>query len=130
MFNHARAAQPGGAQLPDMASLLPHHLASVSSFKPKAPRARIDQARATQRLSCVRMIVRVATHDAQLARRLLHAMLGEAMGAYTIDIDRRSELACLHVELERKRVPEAMALLIRTLPGAEFGTIKRLERDH
>jgi hypothetical protein len=130
MFNNTRAAQSGGARPDDMASLLPHHLASISSFKPKARRARVDASYATQRVTRVQMIVRVATPDAQLARRLLHGMLGDALGVHTIDIDRRSELACLHVALERSRVPDAMALLIRTLPGAEFGAIKRLERDH
>ncbi|WP_321878528.1 hypothetical protein [Paraburkholderia bannensis] len=77
----------------------------------------------------VQMVVRVATQDAQLARCLLHGLLGAALGVHTIDIDNRSECACLHVELERARVPDAMALLIRTLPGAEFGSIRRLDRS-
>lgn len=74
------------------------------------------------------MVVRVATRDAATARRALHLMLGSALGVHTIDIDRRHDLACLHVELERSRVGEAMALLIRTVSSAEFGTIRRLER--
>ncbi len=71
------------------------------------------------------MTVRVAPANAQLARCLLHGLLGNAMGVHSIDIDRRLELACLHVELERGRVPDAMALLIRSLPGAEFGIIRQ-----
>jgi len=129
MFNNTRAAQSGGARPHDMASLLPHRLALTSSHKPKARGARFDASYATQRAARVQMIVRVAPPDAQLGRRLLHGMLGDALGVHTIDIDRRSELACLHVALERSRVPDAMALLIRTLPGAEFGAIRQLERD-
>jgi hypothetical protein len=87
----------------------------------------VARRRTAPRLVTVQMIVRVAIRDAQLARSVLHAALGHALGIHTIDIDRRRELACLHVELERARVPEAMALLIHTLPGAEFGTIRRLE---
>ncbi|WP_156992309.1 hypothetical protein [Paraburkholderia oxyphila] len=112
-----------------MASLLPHHPASSPASMPIAPRLGMDRRRTTPRLVTVQMIVRVATRDAQLARSVLHAMLGHALGIHTIDIDRRRDLACLHVELERARVPEAMAVLIHTLPGAEFGTVRRLERS-
>lgn len=112
-----------------MASLLPHRPASASALIPIAPRLGVGKCRAAPRVITVQMIVRVATRDAQLARGVLHAMLGHALGIHTIDIDRRRELACLHVELERARVPEAMALLIRALPGAEFGSIRRLERS-
>ncbi|HEV3430779.1 MAG TPA: sugar ABC transporter permease [Paraburkholderia sp.] len=88
----------------------------------------VTKQRRTSHHVTVQMVVRVATHHAQLARCLLHGLLGDALGIHTIDIDRRRELACLHVELERARVPDAMALLIRTLPGAEFGAIRRLDR--
>jgi hypothetical protein len=77
----------------------------------------------------VQMVVRVATRDAETARRALHRMLGSALGVHTIDIDRRRDLACLHVELDRSRVGEAMALLIRTVTSAEFGTIRLLDRS-
>lgn len=84
--------------------------------------------RAAPQAPTVQMVVRVATRDAETARRALHFMLGSALGIHTVDIDRRSDLACLHVELERTRVGEAMALLIRTVSCAEFGTIRKLER--
>lgn len=112
-----------------MASLLSHRLPSSAAPLTIAPRQDALSRRTAPRLATVQMIVRVATRDAQLARGVLHAMLGHALGIHTIDIDHRNELACLHVELERARVPEAMALLIRTLPGAEFGTVRRLERS-
>jgi hypothetical protein len=83
---------------------------------------------AAQRVPTVQMVVRVATREAEAARRALHRMLGNALGIHTIDIDRRNDLACLHVELERARVGEAMALLIRTVSSAEFGTIRLMER--
>ncbi|QGZ64435.1 hypothetical protein [Paraburkholderia acidisoli] len=76
----------------------------------------------------VQLVVRVPTRDAQLARCTLHGLLGAALGVHTIDIDRRCGLACLHVELERRRVAEAMALLMRTLSYAEFGRIRQLDR--
>src|SRR5215472_4527239 len=123
MFNNTCAAQSGGARSANMASLLPHHLPSSSVSKSRTLRVPTEKRRTTPRLTTVQMIVRVATCDAQLARRVLHGLLGHALGVHTIDIDRRRELACLHVELERTRVPDAMALLIRSLPGAEFGTI-------
>jgi hypothetical protein len=106
-----------------MASLLPHHLAATLRIAPRA-----QPARPIHHVT-VQLAVRVATRDAQLARCLLHGLLGHALGVHTIDIDRSRDLACLHVELERARVPEAMALLIRTLPGAEFGAIRRLDRS-
>ncbi len=112
-----------------MASLLPHHLASTLRIAPRATRmARAQQSKPIRHVT-VQMAVRVATRDAQLARCLLHGLLGRALGVHTIDFDRSRDLACLHVELERARVPDAMALLIRTLPGAEFGTIRRLDRS-
>ncbi|TAM05066.1 MAG: hypothetical protein EPN70_09650 [Paraburkholderia sp.] len=84
--------------------------------------------RVAPRVITVQMIVRVATSEAESARRALHRMLGSALGVHTVDIDRRHDLACLHVELDRARVGEAMALLIRTVSRAEFGAIRRLER--
>jgi hypothetical protein len=78
--------------------------------------------------STAQMVVRVATRDAELARRALHRMLGSALGVHTIDIDRRRDLACLHVELDRARVGEAMSVLIRTVESAEFGAVRLLER--
>jgi hypothetical protein len=129
MFNNTCAALPPGARSAEMASLLPHHVPSSSMSSSRALRVPTEKRRTAPRLPNVQMIVRVATCDAQLARRVLHGMLGQALGVHTIDIDRRRELACLHVELERARVPDAMALLIRSLPGAEFGAIRRLERS-
>lgn len=77
----------------------------------------------------LQLVVRVPTRDAQLARRMLHGLLGAELGVHTIDIDRRCDLACLHVELDRRRMAEAMALLMRTLPSAEFGRVRQLERQ-
>lgn len=112
-----------------MASLLPHQLVSSPRIAPRVPRAALAQQPRPSHHVTVQMVVRVAMHDARLARCLLHGLLGDALGIHTIDIDHRRELACLHVELERARVPDAMALLIRTLSGAEFGTIRRLDRS-
>ncbi|MFP6560516.1 hypothetical protein WJ542_19770 [Paraburkholderia sp. B3] len=99
---------------------------SIASPLAKAP-ARASRHAAAARVS-VQMVVRVAPRDAETARRALHRMLGSALGIHTIDIDRRRDLACLHIELERTRVSEAMAVLIRTVTSAEFGTIRLLER--
>ncbi|WP_322093795.1 hypothetical protein [Paraburkholderia bannensis] len=112
-----------------MASLFPHRSDSSHTLVPRAPRATLTKQNGPSRHVTVQMVVRVATQDAQLARCLLHGLLGAALGVHTIDIDNRSECACLHVELERARVPDAMALLIRTLPGAEFGAIRRVDRS-
>lgn len=112
-----------------MASLLPQYLSSSLKIAPRSPRMARAQPATPVRHVTVQMVVRVATRDAQLARCLLHGLLGHALGVHTIDIDHRRDLACLHVELERARVPDAMALLIRTLPGAEFGAIRRMDRN-
>ncbi|WP_322031206.1 hypothetical protein [Paraburkholderia sp. J76] len=82
---------------------------------------------ATQRKT-VQLVVRVPTREAQLARCTLHGLIGGALGVHTIDIDRRRDVACLHVELDRRRVAEAMTLLMRTLSCAEFGSVRGLDR--
>jgi hypothetical protein len=102
-------------------------LRSVATPLVKTP-ARASRHAAAARAS-VQMVVRVATRDAETARRALHRMLGSALGVHTIDIDRRRDLACLHVELERTRVGEAMSVLIRTVTSAEFGAVRLVERN-
>jgi hypothetical protein len=125
MFNDSRGALvPGsGAHLLQMQSFQTHQTAQSI---PK-PLVRVSR-QAAPRAPTVQMVVRVATGEAGVARRALHRMLGSALGVHTIDIDRRRDVACLHVELERARVGEAMTLLIRTVSSAEFGTVRRLER--
>lgn len=125
MFNDRRGAPSpgGGAQLFQMQTFQTHQAAKTLS----KPVVRVSR-QAAPRVATVQMVVRVATSEAGLARRALHRMLGSALGVHTIDIDRRRDVACLHVELERARVGEAMALLIRTVSRAEFGTVRRLER--
>jgi hypothetical protein len=103
-------------------------LQSVVAPLAKAPVRAASRHAAAARAS-VQMVVRVATRDAETARRALHRMLGSALGVHTIDIDRRRDLACLHVELERTRVGEAMSVLIRTVTSAEFGTVRLVERN-
>ncbi|WP_322042202.1 hypothetical protein [Paraburkholderia sp. J67] len=129
MFNNRCA--PRGACPDHMASFLPNRFTASHTVTPRAPRPKTPaKRRAPSALATVQMTVRVATRDAQLARCLLHGLLGHTLGVHTIDIDRRRDLACLHVELEHARVPDVMALLIRSLPGAEFGAIRRLDRNH
>jgi hypothetical protein len=125
VFNDRRAALAlsVGAQRLPMQPLQSYQAAkSVSK-----PHVRVNRE-AAPHAPTVQMVVRVATGEAGTARRALHRMLGSALGIHTIDIDRRRDVACLHVELERTRVGEAMALLIRTVSSAEFGTVRRLER--
>jgi hypothetical protein len=125
MFNDRRGAlSPGsGAQLFQMQSFQTHQTAKTIL----KPVVRVSR-QVAPRVATVQMVVRVATGEAGVARRALHRMLGSALGVHTIDIDRRRDVACLHVELERARVGEVMALLIRTVSSAEFGTVRRLER--
>ncbi|WP_185218897.1 hypothetical protein [Paraburkholderia dinghuensis] len=118
-----RAALSGSAQLLEM-----HPFQTCRAAKPvSTPLVRVSHC-AAPREPTVQMVVRVATRDAGTARRALHRMLGSTIGVHTIDIDRRRDVACLHVELARDRVGEAMTLLIRTVSSAEFGTVRRLER--
>lgn len=126
MFNDRRGALApgGGVQLIQMQSFQTHQPAKSIS----TPLVSVIR-RARAPAATVQMVVRVATGEAGVARRALHRMLGSALGVHTIDIDRRRDVACLHVELERARVGEAMALLIRTVSSAEFGTVRRLERN-
>ena len=99
---------------------------SVATPRPVSS-VRNSRHSATHRAT-VQLVVRVPTSEAQLARCTLHGLVGGALGVHTIDIDRCSDLACLHVELDRRRVAEAMALLMRTLSCAEFGSVRRLGR--
>lgn len=114
-----------------MASLVSQENSSTSSRRAAAKRPIItlrSRTRATAQPSTVQLVVRVATRDAQLARCALHGLLGAALGVHTIDIDRRTDLACLHIEVDRRRVADAMTLLMRTIASAEFGTVRQLDR--
>jgi len=114
-----------------MPSLVSQGSSSRASRSTATPRPILSLRNARQpapQRATVQLVVRVPTREAQLARCTLHSLLGCALGVHTIDIDHRRDLACLHVELDRRRVAEAMALLMRTLSGAEFGTVRRLER--
>ncbi|WP_322014784.1 hypothetical protein [Paraburkholderia sp. J12] len=144
MFNSPRTTRYGSARTQQMQTLQTHRAARalsklISNTHSKAgprpvsaqraqPAFRASRQAAPCLSTTVQMVVRVATRDAELARRALHRMLGSALGVHTIDIDRRRDLACLHVELDRTRVGEAMSVLIRTVESAEFGTIRQLER--
>jgi hypothetical protein len=116
VFNSSVPPEKGGVRATRMPSLVSPVL-SLRNARQSAPRH-----------TTVQLVVRVPTREAQLARCTLHGLVGDALGVHTIDIDRRSDLACLHVELDRRRVAEAMALLMRTLSCAEFGSVRRLER--
>jgi len=114
--------------MPSLVSQGSSSQASRSTAKPRPILSLRNARQPAPHRATVQLVVRVPTHEAQLARCTLHGLLGSALGVHTIDIDRRSDLACLHVELDRRRVAEAMALLMRTLSCAEFGTVRRLER--
>lgn len=104
---------------------------SLSAAAPRtvlSPRDSCKPLHPATHRTTVQLVVRVPVSEAQLARCTLHGLVGSALGVHTIDIDRRSDLACLHVELDRRRVAEAMALLMRTLSCAEFGAVRQLDR--
>lgn len=114
-----------------MPSLVSQGRSSRGSRPAAAPRPILtlrNAREAAPHRTTVQLVVRVPTREAQLARCTLHSLVGSALGVHTIDIDRRRDLACLHVELDRRRVADAMALLMRTLSCAEFGALRRLER--
>ncbi|CAN0622295.1 Sugar ABC transporter permease [Burkholderia multivorans] len=75
------------------------------------------------------MSIRVSTAQLIEARRTLHQALGPALHVYTAIIDNRTGRACLQLELSRARVSQAMSSIMRVLPEAEFGTIRRSARE-
>ncbi len=62
-------------------------------------------------------------------RRALHREIGPALSLYTASIDNLTGRACLQLELARARVSTAMSSIMRLLPEAEFGPIRRPRRS-
>ncbi len=70
------------------------------------------------------MSIRVGTGELATARRALHRALGPKLDIYTAVIDNRNGCVTLQLELAAGRVPDAMAIIMNTLPEAEFGLIR------
>jgi hypothetical protein len=66
----------------------------------------------------------LATGELATARRALHRALGPNLDIYTAVIDNRNGCVTLQIELAAGRVPDAMAIIMSTLPEAEFGSIR------
>ncbi|KGS06029.1 hypothetical protein [Burkholderia sp. ABCPW 111] len=77
----------------------------------------------------VLMSIRVGTDNLTTVRRELHRVLGSALDIYTAVIDNKTGQACLELELASTRVQDAMSSIMRILPEAEFGKIRRSARD-
>ncbi|AOJ70865.1 MULTISPECIES: hypothetical protein [Burkholderia] len=75
------------------------------------------------------MSIRVGTDNLTTVRRELHRVLGSALDLYTAVIDNKTGQACLELELASTRVQDAMSSIMRILPEAEFGKIRRSARD-
>jgi hypothetical protein len=82
------------------------------------------RARVNNRDNAVLMSIRVATGELATARRALHRALGPNLDIYTAVIDNRNGCVTLQIELAAGRVPDAMAIIMSTLPEAEFGSIR------
>lgn len=77
----------------------------------------------------VTLTVRVGISDAALARRALQQLPGAASDlCVVVDLDRKRDVACLHVELDGRQVGAAMSLLMHALPSGEFGPVRHLAR--
>jgi len=77
----------------------------------------------------VLMSIRISTAQLIDARRTLHQALGPNLHVYTAVIDNKTGRACLQLELSRARVSQAMSSIMRVLPEAEFGTIRRAAHE-
>src|ERR1700731_820819 len=86
----------------------------------------ISEARAKENNGnhAVSMSIRVATGELATARRALHRALGPNLDIYTAVIDNRNDRVTLQIELAAGRVPDAMAIIMNTVPEAEFGSIR------
>lgn len=59
-------------------------------------------------------------------RRTLHHVLGHDLDVYAAVIDKKRNCAALQLFLHARRVHQAMTLIMRALPEAEFGAIRPL----
>jgi hypothetical protein len=86
----------------------------------------ISEARAKDKTRdhAVSMSIRVATGELATARCALHRALGPNLDIYTAIIDNRNGCVTLQLELAARRVPDAMAIIMNTVPEAEFGSIR------
>jgi hypothetical protein len=100
-----------------------HVLRSTTVGKGAPARTGVDETG-----HAVLMAIRVDTGQLADVRRVLQKLLGPNLDIYTAVIDNKNGRACLQLELAAERVPEAMSLIMRTLPEAEFGSIRRSPR--
>ena len=80
----------------------------------------------------VLMSIRVDAGRMRMVREALHRALGSAVGVYVVSIDHRNARASLQVEMKPAWLHKTMAVIMRTLPEAEFGGVRpsRRELDH
>ncbi|AHI63403.1 hypothetical protein [Burkholderia thailandensis] len=110
---------------------LSFHLDPIALPSFHTPRAAARERSAPNRVRAapadyrVLMSIRVGTDNLPRVRRLLHQVLGAALDIYTAVIDTKTGQACLQLELARTSVPDAMSSIMRALPEAEFGPIRR-----
>ncbi|WP_226383389.1 hypothetical protein [Burkholderia mayonis] len=104
---------------------LPSFAASKSTVHDRSVPIRPSTSKRDHR---VLMSIRVGTENLTEVRRLLHRVLGPALDIYTAVIDNKTGQACLQLELAKACVSDAMSSIMRVLPAAEFGTIRRSAR--
>jgi len=98
---------------------------SLRSLSAAAPDNDTSRPRKDKGDHPVLMSIRVSTAQLIEARRTLHQVLGPDLHVYTAIIDNKTGRACLQLELSRACVSQAMLSIMRFLPEAEFGTIRR-----
>lgn len=85
------------------------------------PGARGAEGKDTGRVS---MSIRIASCELSTLRRTLHRVLGHDLDVYTAVIDKKRDCATLQLFLYAERVHQAMTLIMRALPEAEFGAVR------
>jgi len=77
----------------------------------------------------VLMSIRLDSRELASLRRVLHKLLGPDLDIYAAVIDNKNGCAILQLKLAADRVAETMSMILRTLPEAEFGLIRRSLRS-
>jgi hypothetical protein len=114
-----------------LTSLIIDETGPVTSRRDAMTRKGIPIARRTREVT-VLMSICVSTCEMKSVRETLHRTLGAALGIYTVSIDNRRACATLQVEVAPGSLQRTMAIIMRTLPEAEFGAVRPSHRglDH
>ncbi|MCG1056069.1 hypothetical protein KQH49_14540 [Mycetohabitans sp. B5] len=87
------------------------------------------ESRLSRSAASVLFHVSVALRDLVATRRALHAAFGAALGLNTVSIHNRNARAALQLQLAPHCVGDAMVVIMRSVPQAQFGMVCPSTRD-